>query len=117
MLWSLLIWAGFLLFAGFAAYAWIYNHKHNMDSLDNAVPIPLTIAAVLLFIVAISFSIGVGMSGATCERLGDSLDINTQYQVAGGCYVEYDDRLVPESWLVPVIEGNRLRIEIQNPQG
>lgn len=117
MIWSIPLWAAALVLGGLAIWGFVYNYKKHMDSLDNGWPIVAMVPAIVLLITAVIYTICIGMSAANCERVGRNLGIETEYQVAGGCYVKYGDRLVPGSWMVPVIEGNRLRIEIENPQG
>jgi len=50
-----------------------------------------------------------------CERYGRELGVSTTWELAGGCYVEVPGqaRRVPQSWIVPVIEGERIRLDVQ----
>jgi heme/copper-type cytochrome/quinol oxidase subunit 2 len=69
--------------------------------------IPLIIGTIL--------SITVLYDAASCQRYGSRVGYETEWQFVGGCYVQVNDRMVPQDWIVPVVEGELLRLEVVNP--
>jgi len=80
-------------------------------------------AAAIVIVLGFGFGLGFGLTTGLgkvgCERYGRELGVNAHWELVGGCYIEVpgQDRLVPQSWIVPVIEGNRIRIDINAPGG
>jgi len=67
---------------------------------------------ILAFIVWICMFGSATVNQHACDRYGRNVGLETQWELVGGCYVQVAGRLVPQDWVVPVIEGNRIRIEI-----
>lgn len=68
-----------------------------------------------LLLVFLSLAVSVLVSSQACSRYGDRTGYPTEFQIVGGCYVGVGERMVPQDWVVPVVEGERLRLEIVNP--
>lgn len=91
------------------------NHYGSDDGFGWKVSGNLLITVGLL--IAILGGSATAVDRAACHRYGRSVGYATEWELVGGCYVQVADRLVPKDWVVPVFEGELLRVEIQQPQG
>jgi hypothetical protein len=66
------------------------------------------------FVLAV-FGVSAPIDRAACHRFADSIGREANWELIGGCYIEVDGRFVPRGWIVPVVEGEKLRIEIETP--
>jgi len=114
MNWSwifVLVGAGVLVLAGGFGYAGRRAYTKHQGAGDGLVVAAIALAIVGLLVGIIPSTVA-GMDQAACSRYGRSLGVETEWGLVGGCYVAVGDRLVPQSWIVPVVEGELLRIEV-----
>jgi hypothetical protein len=118
MNWSwifVLVGAGMLVLAGGFGYAGrrAYTKYQGHGGWDGEeLVVAASALAIVGLLVGIIPSTVAGMDQAACSRYGRSLGVETEWGLVGGCYVAVGDRLVPQSWIVPVVEGELLRIEV-----
>jgi len=110
-----LIGAGIFALAGGAVWLGAWTDEHtNSDGFGWRV-----VAGIIATLGVLVIAIGVpatAIDAAACRRYGQRLGLEVEWPLVGGCYVAVpgEDRMVPQSWIIPVIEGERLRIEISD---
>ena len=114
-----MFWGAFTLILGVLVSIGLFvtTYKFGRDGYGvNGFGVTLSLVGGIVCVIAIGFGIGFMVSDVACERFGDRTGRPVEWAPVGGCYVEVDGRYVPEGWIVPVVEGERLRIEIELPE-